>query len=198
MAEKTCLNLQKSLGWCEGTPVLPGIRRRLYYIAKSFIVKWPTLAKDTNGRTTTAVYEGNFVLAADATWKYIDVLPSKSQLQSEAQGEKPSQTQLNTLTAVHPGIGEEATAAAAYLNNCDNIFLVQDMHGKTRVVGCEMYDTDTTVAQDQGQGATGTASTTVTVKATDVVPSPYYNGEIITEEGVVMGDGSAYEPEPTE
>lgn len=191
MAENTCLNLQKSFGWCEGTPVLPGIRRRLYYIAKSFILKWPTLAKDANGRTTTAVYDGNFTLAADATWKYIDVLPSKSQVQSEAQGEKPSQTQLNTLTAVHPGVGDEATAAAAYMNNCDNVFLVQDMTGKFRVVGCEMYDTDTTVAQDLGQGATGTASTTITCKATDVVPAPFYPGEIVTEDGVVMGDGSA-------
>lgn len=190
MAEQ-CLNLQKSLGWCEGTPVLPGIRRRLYYIAKSLIVKWPTLAKDANGRTTTATYEGNFTLAADAEWKHIDVLPSKSQVQSEAQGEKPSQTQLNTLTAVHPGVGDEATAAAAYMNNCDNIFLIQDMSGKFRVVGCEMYDTDTTVAQDLGQGATGTASTTITCKATDVVPAPFYPGEIVTEDGVVMGDGSA-------
>lgn len=187
----TCINLQKSFGWCEGTPVLPGIRRRLYYIAKSFIVKWPTLAKDENGRTTTATYEGNFTLAADAAWKYIDVLPSKSQVQSEAQGEKPSQTQLNTLTAVHPGVGDEATAAAAYMNNCDNVFLVQDMTGKFRVVGSEMYDTDTTVAQDLGQGATGTASTTITCKATDVVPAPFYPGEILTEDGVVMGDGSA-------
>lgn len=190
MAEQ-CLNLQKSLGWCEGTPVLPGIRRRLYYIAKSMIAQWPTLAKDANGRTTTAVYEGNFVLNADATWKYIDVLPSKSQLQSEAQGEKPSQTQLNTLTAVHPGVGEEATAAAAFMNNCDNVFLVQDMNGKYRVVGSEMYDTATTVAQDLGQGPTGTASTTITCKATDVVPAPYYPGEIITEDGTEMGDGSA-------
>lgn len=188
---KTCLNLQQSLGWCEGTPVLPGIRRRMYYIAKSMIVKWPTLAKDENGRTTTAVYSGDFTLVADASWKFIDVLPSKSQLQSEAQGEKPSQTQLNTLTAVHPGVGEEATAAAAYMNNCDNVFLVQDMTGKYRVVGSEMYDTDTTIAQDLGQGATGTASTTITCKATDVVPAPYYAGEIITEDGIVMGDGSA-------
>lgn len=189
MAE--CINLQRSLKWCEGTPVLPGVRRRLYYIAKQFIMSWPTLAKDVMGRTTSASYTGNFVLAADATWKYIDILPAKSQLQSEAQGEKPSQTQLNTLTAVHPGVGEEATAAAADLNNCDNVFLVQDMNGKFRVVGSEMFDSDTTVAQDLGQGATGTASTTITVKATDVVPAPFYPGEILTEDGKIMGDGSA-------
>lgn len=188
-----CTNLQKSLSWCEGTPVLPGIRRRLYYIAKSSIVKWPTLAKDENGRTTTATYQGNFTLSSDVTWKYIDVLSSKSQVQSEAQGEKPSQTQLNTLTAVHPGIGEEATAAAAYLNNNDNVFLFQDMNGLFRVIGSELYGTDTTVAQDLGQGPTGTASTTITCKASDVVPAPFYPGEILTEEGTVMGDGSPAE-----
>lgn len=188
-----CTNLQKSLSWCEGTPVLPGIRRRLYYIAKSSIVKWPTLAKNENGRTTTATYQGNFTLSSDVTWKYIDVLSSKSQVQSEAQGEKPSQTQLNTLTAVHPGIGEEATAAAAYLNNNDNVFLFQDMNGLFRVIGSELYGTDTTVAQDLGQGPTGTASTTITCKASDVVPAPFYPGEILTEEGTVMGDGSPAE-----
>lgn len=188
-----CTNLQKSLSWCEGTPVLPGIRRRLYYIAKSSIVKWPTLAKDENGRTTTATYQGNFTLSSDVTWKYIDVLSSKSQVQSEAQGEKPSQTQLNTLTAVHPGIGEEATAAAAYLNNNDNVFLFQDMNGLFRVIGSELYGTDTTVAQDLGQGPTGTASTTITCKASDVVPAPFYPGEILTEDGTVMGDGTPAE-----
>ena len=28
--------LQKSLAWCQGTPELPGIKRRLYYIATMF------------------------------------------------------------------------------------------------------------------------------------------------------------------
>lgn len=180
-----CVNLQKSLNWCEGKPSYPGIRKRLYYIAKSFIVKWPTLPKDENGRITSSVYEGDFVLAADAKWHSIDVLAEKSQLNSEAQGEVPSQTQKNTLTAVHPGTGEEAAAAAAYLNNCDNVFLVQDQEGLFRVVGSEMYNATTTVAQDLGQGATGTASTTITHTASDVVPSPFYKGIIKTEDGTI-------------
>jgi len=39
------------------------------------------------------------------------------------------------------------------------------------------------VAQDNGQGATGTASTTINVEATDVCPSPFYQGTIVTEDG---------------
>lgn len=183
-----CLNIQKSLGWCQGTPVLPGVRRRLYYISKAEILEWPTLPRDENGRATSAELTGNFRLNADSKWKYIDHLPEKSQLTSEAQGEVPSQTQLNKLTIVHPGVGAEASAAAAYIN--DNVYLVQDMSDKWRVVGCERWQTKSTVAQDLGQGPTGTASTTISVEATDETPAPFYKGKIETEDGDFMADGS--------
>ena len=189
----TCNNLQRSLDRCQGTPELPGIKRRIYYLAKSQIVKWPTLPVDENGRPTSAIYQGNFVLAADASWKHIDVLPDKCQVTSEAQGEVPSQTQLNKLTAVHPAVGPEASAAAAYINNTDNVFLVEDMRGKFRVIGCDKWNTKATVAQDLGQGATGTTSTTINAEASDVVPAPFYEGEIVTETETI--NPSEEEPE---
>jgi hypothetical protein len=179
----TCSSLQKSLAWCQGTPELPGVRRRIYYISKGQIVKWPTLPRDTKGRPTSAVLSGDFELKADAKWQYIDILPDKSQLTSEAQGELPSQTQLNKLVAVHPGVGEEASATAAYINNNDNVFVVQDMKDKYRVVGSEKWLTKSTVAQDLGQGATGTTSTTINAEATDEVPAPFYVGTLATEDG---------------
>lgn len=178
-----CNSIQKSLGWCQGTPELPGVKRRIYFLAKSFIVGYPQLPRDANGRPTSAVLEGSYTLAADAKWKYIDILPEKSQLQSDAQGEFPSQTQLNKLTAVHPGVGAEASAAAAYINNTDNVFLVEDMKGNFRVLGNDKWQTKATVAQDLGQGATGTTSTTISVEATDEVPAPFYVGTIEAEDG---------------
>lgn len=184
MATK-CINLQKSIGWCEGTPEYAGIRRRIYYLSKSQIAVWPTLPRDDNGRITSSVYTGNFTLLADAKWLYIDILPDKSQLTSEAQGETPSQTQLNKLTAVHPGVGAEASAAAAYINNNDNVFIVETMPGKYRVVGSSKWPTKSTVAQDLGQGATGTTSTTISAEATDECPAPFYEGEIVTEDGTI-------------
>ena len=187
-----CTSIQKSLAWCQGTPEYPGIKRRIYYIAKSAIAKWPTLPTDDLGRPTSAIYGGNFTLIADQKWHFIDVLPDKCQVTSEAQGELPSQTQLNKLTAVHPGVGEEASAAAAYINNSDNVFLVEDMKGKYRVIGSERWDTKSTVAQDLGQGATGTASTTINAEATDVVPAPFYEGTIETEDGTI--DAGSDEP----
>ena len=184
MATK-CTSIQKSLGWCQGTPELPGVKRRIYFIAKSFIVGFPQLPRDELGRSTSAVLVGDFVLMADATWKYIDILPDKSQLTSEAQGELPSQTQLNKLVAVHPGVGKEASAAAAYINNTDNVFIVEDMKGNYRVLGNDKWTTKATVAQDLGQGATGTTSTTINVEATDEVPAPFYVGKLDTEDGEI-------------
>ena len=166
-------------------PVMPGIRRRLYYTSKQNIVQWPNYSTDNGGRYSFATVTGNFALKADTYWYYIDILAEKSTLTSDPQGEAPSQTQLNKLTAVHPGVGPEASAVACYLNNSDNVFIVQDMSGYWRVVGSRFYETKTTVAQDNGQGATGTASTTINVEATDVCPSPFYQGTIVTEDGTV-------------
>ena len=178
-----CLNIQQSLGWCQGTPELPGVKRRVYYLAKSEIVEWPALSRDANGRITSAQYSGSFTLKADSKWKYIDILPDKSQLTSEPQGELPSQTQLNKLVAVHPGVGLRASAAAAYINNYDNVFLVEDLKGFFRVVGCDKWQTKSTVNQDLGQGPTGSTSTTINVEATDECPAPFYLGMIETEDG---------------
>lgn len=178
-----CTSIQKSLGWCQGTPELPGVKRRIYYLAKSLIVGFPQLPRDELGRPTSAILNGSFTLVADAKWRYIDILPDKSQLTSEAQGELPSQTQLNKLVAVHPGVGAEASAAAAYINNTDNVFVIEDMKGNFRVLGNDKWSTKATVAQDLGQGATGTTSTTINVEATDEVPAPFYIGTLETEDG---------------
>lgn len=187
----TCKNIQKSLDWCMGTPELPGIKRRIYYISKNLIAKWPEFVRDEAGRVTSSTLNGSFTLVADAKWQYIVILADKSQLTSEAQGETPSQTQLNKLVAVHPSVGPEASAAAAYLNNSDNVFVVEDMKGNFRVVGSERWMTKTTVAQDNGQGATGSTSTTINVEATDEIPSPFYVGTLDTEDGEIQcGDAA--------
>ena len=182
-----CSSIQRSLAWCQGRPELPGVKRRIYYISKYDILQWPNLPHDANGRLTGSAYVGDFTLRADASWKFIDIIPDKSQLTSEPQGEYPSQTQLNKLIAVHPSVGADATAAAAYLNNNDNVFLVEDMKGAFRVVGSDKWQTKTTVNQDLGQGAAGSASTTINVEAPDECPAPFYNGNIVTDDGSFSG-----------
>ena len=59
------------------------------------------------------------------------------------------------------------------------------MKGNFRVLGNDKWTTKATVAQDLGQGATGTTSTTINVEATDEVPAPFYKGTIETEDGEI-------------
>lgn len=190
MATKTCPNLQQSLGWCEGMPQYPGIRRRVYFCSKSLIVKYPTLTRDTFGRPSSGKLTGSFELAAEAKWQYLDINPERSTATSEAQGESPSQTQLNKATFVHNGVTEEATAAAGMLNNNDVVYVYQDMAGNFRVLGNDRWPSKTTVAQDLGQG-TNPASTTIEVEVTDEIAAPFYVGTLDTEDGTIdCSDGS--------
>ena len=59
----------------------------------------------------------------------------------------------------------------------------RDMKGNFRVLGNDKWTTKATVAQDLGQGATGTTSTTINVEATDEVPALFYVGTLETEDG---------------
>lgn len=176
--------LQKSLAWCDGMPQYPGIRRRAYYCNKNLIAKWPTLPRDTMGRPTSAKYTGDFELVEGAKFQYVDINPDKSQLTSEPQGEAPSQTQLNKLVLMHNGVDEEATGAAGYVNNSDNVYIVEDMAGNFRVVGNDKWPTKSTVNQDSGQG-TSPAGTTINVEVTDELAAPFYEGVVETEDGDV-------------
>ena len=192
-----CSNIQRSLEWCQGRPQYAGIRRRLYFTARANILSWPTPGKDANGRVLSAAYDGEFVLAADKEWLYIDIIHDKSQMTSEAQGEYPAQSQLNKLVAFHPGIGIDAAAAAAWFNNNETVFLVEDMSCNTRVVGHKDYPIKVTVSQDGGQGITGSAGTTITVEASDDVPAPFYHytGFFITGDGEAAMYASEATPE---
>lgn len=171
--------------WCQGKPARPGIKRRAYYISASDIVAWPTLEKDELGRITGVTYKGKFTLAEGVKFSIIDHLADKAEFKSEVQGEYPSQTFKNTATLVHPGVGAEAAAATAALLNSNVVVIVEDMEGKYRVIGSPYYDTKVSASRDHGQGPTGTAGTTLTFEASDLVDSPFYEGEIPTDDGTI-------------
>lgn len=196
----TSKGMYSSLAWCPGQTSTPGIRRKVYFIPKSWIAKWPTLPAidgvvENMGKLATL--DGDFVLAADKKWQYIELLTAKSSINSESQGEKPSPTFLNKATLVHAGTDEEATGFARQANIDELIFLCQQRNGKFRVVGSEAFDPSVTISQTSGEGDTGTAGTTLEAQCTDICPSPFYTGKIETEDGDISGaDGSAIEPGP--
>ena len=176
---KECTNaaLYGSLPYCKGKPILPGIRSRLYFIPKRDIVKWPSLPEvaETN-MAELATYEGDFTLAADKYWQYIDLIDNKGKIESESQGDKPARTLLNKTSVVHPETDEEATGFCRQANADDFVYLMQVRNGKFRVLGNEAFTTDTKPKQDSGEGVSGDFGTTLEVEVTDVCPAPYYKG----------------------
>ena len=189
--------MQRSLGWCEGMASHPGIRRRVYFCSKSLIVAYPQLKRDEFGRPVSSVTVGDFELVDGAYFQHIDINIDKSTVTSDPQGEAPSQTQLNKAVLFHNGTDEDATGAPGWLNNSDNVYLVEDMLGRFRIVGNDKWRTKTTVKQDLGQG-TNAAGTTIEVECTDEVAPPFYNGAIETEAGTVYCDMEAVDEDSEE
>lgn len=187
---KQCTGLSpQSLDWCEGAVNLPGIRRTVYFVPKRDIVKWPvTKTKYTTSPTELAVLEGSFELAEEINWNVLNVLVDRTPVGAEPQGTKPSKTYLNRATFLHPGVEEEATAFCALASNDDYVYIIQTKNGKYRVIGNEMYQTETNPTMELGASATDEMGTSIEVTVTDRMPAPFYEGEIKTEDGIINED----------
>lgn len=187
--------LYETLEFCKGTTVLPGLRNHIYYISKKDIVQFPKPpATVPSGGTMAdlAKITDNFVLAADANWKRIDIVTSASNVNSESQGEAPSKTFNNTAAFKYPGNNAEAAAFCRQANADDLVYLWPQRDGQYRLLGNDMFETNTTPAQESGSAETDASGTTINVAVTDIMPSPFYLGNIVTEDGTISGaDGSA-------
>ena len=186
--------LYESLVHCKGTTVLPGLRPHIFYIPKRDIVIFPTPPNTVPSGGTMgdlATISEDFVLAADAKWKKIDIVASASNVNSESQGEAPSKTFNNTGVFKYPGNNAEAAAFCRQANADDLVYLWPQRDGQYRVLGNPMFETNTTPAQESGSAETDASGTTINVAVTDTMPSPFYTGKIETEDGNISGvDGS--------
>ncbi len=186
----------ESLRFCQGTKVLPGIRQRVYTIAKRDILTWPTLPEATDSDVTLAKlgsYEGNFGLAADKKWKRVDLSYGKGNLECETQGDRPSRTFLNKLTLSYPGTSAQATGFCRIAVDDDMVFLVQQRDGQFRVLGSEEFETDVKPKLSTGEGTSTAGGTDIEIEATDVCPAPFYPGKIETEDDGDL-DGATGKP----
>lgn len=186
--------LYESLMHCKGATVLPGLRPHIFYIPKRDIVTFPTPPNTVPSGGTMgdlATISEDFVLAADAKWKKIDIVASASNVNSESQGEAPSKTFNNTGVFKYPGNNAEAAAFCRQANADDIVYLWPQRDGQYRVLGNPMFETNTTPAQESGSSETDASGTTINVAVTDIMPSPFYTGKIETEDGNISGaDGS--------
>ena len=187
MSEKcSTSNLYDSLRFCDGTTVLPGIRRKAYFIQQDNIAKYPELPNlsDENVKMgELACYKGDFTLVADATFKVIDLDDSASNVICDSQGDKPSKSFINKAKFKHPGKGEEATGFARLANASNLLFIYQERDGSFRVVGNDKFTTNVKVTQESGAKETDASGTTLNIEVSDTCAAPFYKGIIKTDAG---------------
>lgn len=162
----------KSLQWCPGKTRLPGIRKRVYYIRKAAIVKFPTPGKGK--------YDGDFELAEGEFFKFIDVVIKKSKFKGTSQGESPCKTFKQHLEAFYPGLEEDIIDFETNANNDDLIYIVQQSVGKFKVLGCQEYPTDTTFDSDSGSEVTESMGVSITADCDAPTDLLVYTGKILT------------------
>jgi hypothetical protein len=173
-----------NLDWTDGQVSIPGIYRDLYYIPKGDISTWPTLPANPASEAEEVTYEGSFTLGEAKTWKKINCIDIKSPVTCEPQGEIRSQTFLNKLTVVTALNEEKATAFAKLANNTDIVYLVREKNsGQWRLIGNEMFQTNTRPMVNIGGDPTGEKGTTLEIEVTDPIPAPFYDGAIVTDDG---------------
>jgi hypothetical protein len=183
----TCesLNLYESLSFCPGQSALPGLRNRGYAVQKAQISKFAQLPEITAAlkMSEAAVLVGDFEFFADVKAFRIDVNDTASSLGSQAQGEYPNQTYVDTLTFKYSGNNEAAAGFARLVLNDELVFFVQMRDGKWRVVGNEAFSSRIKPAQESGSNVTDASGTTLEVTATSVAPAPFYRGKLCTVDG---------------
>lgn len=183
-------SLYESLQFCQGQKVIPGIRNHVFSIAKRDIVKWPELPDVSTESVDLAklgTYTGDFTLAAEKKWLKIDLAMNKGNVECETQGDRPSRTFLNKLTAAYPGTSAQATGFCRLAVDDDMVFLVPQRDGQYRVLGNEMFETDVKPALSTGEGIDTVGGTNIEINVTDVCPAPFYPGKIETAEGDISG-----------
>lgn len=182
----TSAALYESLKYCKGSAILPGIRQKGYFVSKSDITSWPTLpATASKEMKELAIYSGSFTLDADKKWHTIDFTLNKGSISSETQGDIPSRTFLNKATLNHPEIDEAAAGAMRQMLYDDLVYIIRQRDGRYRVLGNEMFPTDTKPQMTTGEGTSGDVGTTLEIEVTDVCPAPFYVGTLDTDEGEI-------------
>lgn len=173
-----------NLDWTDGQVSVPGIYPELFYIPKSWITAWPQFASNPATAAAEVTLVGDFSLDTQKTWKTINCIEVKSQPTSEQQGEIRCKSYNNKLKVEVSLTNEEATALAKLAANSDLVFIFQERDsGKYRLVGSEKFTTTTKVTLDVGSNQTGARGTTLEIEASDVCPFPFYDGNIVTDDG---------------
>lgn len=178
----TTKSLYKSIEACPGKKNLPGIRRRLYYKNKAAIATFPKLpevgGEEVTDMAMLARLQGDFVLAADEYWQFIDLKDEASNVTYETVGEDESRLFNNQANAIVSGQDDEVKGFARQALNDDIVYVYQDRAGKFCTLGNDMFKCHTSPSGDTAAEATGAVTSTFAIQCYDECPVPTYTGKL--------------------
>lgn len=177
----TTKSIYKSMEACPGEKVLPGIRRRLYFVPKRYISVWPKLpnvGEEVNDMAALAVLAGQFTLAEGEYFQFLDLKDEASNVTGETVGEEGSKLINNVANAVAAGSKAAIAGFARQVINDDLVFVYQEREGAFRVIGNEMFTTKVNFTSDTGTAATDAKTSTFAINCYDECPAPFYEGTL--------------------
>ena len=181
----TTKTLYKSIEACPGKKVLPGIRRRLYYIDKASIATFPKLpeigAEGVTDMAKLAQLQGDFVLASEKYFNFIDLKNEASNVTFEPAGDDSTLVN-NQANAIVAGQDDEVKGFGRQALNDDIVYVYQNRDGKFCVLGNEMFKCHTSPSGDTGAEATAAITTTFAIQCYDECPVPTYTGKLYLSE----------------
>ena len=179
----TTKSLYQSIESCPGGKNLPGIRRRLYFIKKADIAAFPKLPdvddEEVDDMSALSQLVGDFTLAADKVFSFIDLKDEASNVTYETVGEIGTQVINNQANAIVTGMPDAVKGFTRQAINDDLVYVYQDKAGKFCVIGNEMYHTDTKASGDTSAEPTGACSSTFAIQCYDECPVPTYTGKLM-------------------
>lgn len=171
-----------SIEACPGQRILPGIRRRLFYIPKADIAVWPVLpaiGADNVQMGGLAQYSGDFTLAEGKFFKFIDLKDEASNVTFDTVGEDGSHLVNNQANAIVAGMEDAVKGFARQALNDDIVYVYQERDGSFAVIGNEMFKCHTTPSGDTAAEVTGAVITTLAIQCYDECPVPTYKGKLM-------------------
>lgn len=174
-------SVYESVEACPGQRIQPGIRRRIYYIEKAKIVEWPTLPSPSDDNVKMedlAKYKGDFTLAENATFKFLDLKDEASNVTFEPVGEDPSKLFNNQANAIVAGQPDAIKGFSREALNEDLVYVYQQRDGKFCVLGNEAFKCHTSPSGDTGAEVTAATTTTFAIQVYDECPVPTYVGKL--------------------
>ena len=164
-----------------------GISDEVYFIPKSHITKWPTIADDFDTAQDDAEYaefDGSFTLKQGFTWIRLYNTQGKGKISWEYQGETDCKVVVNHATFSYPKLNTEGRAFAKFASNGDFVFCVRH-DGHYYIIGDRDYRATLTPNGDSGDAPGSAKGITVEIECPGTTPLPTYVGSLVLSDGTL-------------